>query len=490
MSAAEPPNQPRGASRSTRPGAMTMAMQAVQAPTGGPKVLRIGLIQGGRIVEERIVRTRETVSVGSSEKNHFIVHAPDMPPRFDVFQLVGNDYILNFSESMTGRVALAGGVQDMDTLRQTGGARNAGNYWQVKLSDNSRGKIVIGDVTLLFQFVAPPPVQPRPQLPAAVVGGFVKSIDWLFTSFVVFTFMLFFGFIIYLESADWPLDEGITEVPERYARLIFQEPPPPEPEAPPEELEPTEEGDEEAEVAEEEAPSKTPSKGPSKSSDGAPSDGPPRPSVAENVSSQLQTLLFGAAGDDGGSAIDALTAGQVVGNTDDLLASTSGGVGQATSGSAALRTQGGGSGGSGQAGQLGALASSGAGTKQASTGRREETGPTIRGNLNLGGGDEVGGTGFFDQSKVTSMIRRRQSAIKRCYEGRLRQNPTLAGKVTVQFTIQTSGRVSGATASQNTTGDAQLASCVVGVIRRLRWNPGPEDGAVNYAYPFVFSPQT
>ena len=34
-----------------RPGAMTMAMQAVAAKPSGPKVLRIGLIQGGKIVK-------------------------------------------------------------------------------------------------------------------------------------------------------------------------------------------------------------------------------------------------------------------------------------------------------------------------------------------------------------------------------------------------------------------------------------------------------
>ncbi len=42
---------------------MTMAMQAVQIPTAGPKVLRIGVIQNGRIVEERIIGKRETVTV-------------------------------------------------------------------------------------------------------------------------------------------------------------------------------------------------------------------------------------------------------------------------------------------------------------------------------------------------------------------------------------------------------------------------------------------
>jgi hypothetical protein len=156
---------------------MTMAMQAVQLPTAGPKVLRIGIIQGGRIVEERILRKRETVTVGSSEKNHFVVHGDNVPSRFDLFQLVGNDYILNFTDAMSGRVGLPGGVQDLDQLRKTGGARNAGAHFQIKLSDTSRGKVVLAATTLLFQFVSPPPVQPKPQLPAAARAGFVRSID-------------------------------------------------------------------------------------------------------------------------------------------------------------------------------------------------------------------------------------------------------------------------------------------------------------------------
>ena len=110
---------------------MTMAMQAVQNRPTGPKVLRIGLIQGGKIVEERIIRKRETVTVGSSEKNHFVVQGPGLSSRFELFQLVGNDYILNFTEEMRGRVGLAGGVQEFDQLRKSGGARKAQGYHQV-----------------------------------------------------------------------------------------------------------------------------------------------------------------------------------------------------------------------------------------------------------------------------------------------------------------------------------------------------------------------
>ena len=143
MQGNQPPQQPRQPSGApprggARPGAMTMAMQAVQVKTTGPKVLRIGVIQGGKIVEERIIRRRETVAVGTSEKNHFVIQAAGMPARFELFQLVGTDYILNFTDQMRGRVALPGGVKDLGELRSSGAARNAGTYWQVKLSDSSR----------------------------------------------------------------------------------------------------------------------------------------------------------------------------------------------------------------------------------------------------------------------------------------------------------------------------------------------------------------
>ena len=50
-----------------QPGQMTAVMRAVAST--GPKVLRIGLIRGGRVVEERIIKQRTSVTVGPSEKN-------------------------------------------------------------------------------------------------------------------------------------------------------------------------------------------------------------------------------------------------------------------------------------------------------------------------------------------------------------------------------------------------------------------------------------
>jgi len=487
----QPPQQGQGQPQRGRPGAMTMAMQAVNVPTQGPKVLRIGVIQSGKIVEERIIRRRETVSVGSSERNHFVVQSANMPARFELFQLVGNDYILNFTEDMRGRVGLPAGVQDLAQLRASGAARNAGSYWQVKLNDTSRGKVTIGETTLLFQFVSPPPVQPRPQLPAAARGGFVKGIDWVFTAFITFSFMMHFGFIIYLENADWPLESGIGELPPELARLILDEPPPP-----PVEEEPT---DEVVDAPTEEAVAEAPTQRPAQASNAqaqntgaeAPSAAEATARMAEEASSAAELLLVGALGGEADSAFrDVLAGGAALGSAADAMAQANG-VGVATGAAGgALRTRGGSCNGSGEGGGLGGLqAAGGAGATAQQNEGTQVVEVRVRGRVSPEGGDAIGGDGDFDQSNVTRLIAQRISAIRACYEAQLRRNPTLSGKVTVEFTIQTTGSVSGVRASENTTGDAAVATCVTGVVSRFRWNPGPVGGSVQFAYPFVFAPQ-
>ena len=479
--------QPPQSSRPARPGAMTMAMQAVDAKPQGPKVLRVGVIQGGKIIEERIIRKRETVSVGSSEKNHFVVHGEDVPSRFELFQLVGNDYILNFTDKMSGRVGLPGGVQDLDQMRQSGAARNAGPHWQIKLSETSRGKVVIAGTTLLFQFVAPPPVQPRPQLPAAARAGFVRSIDWLFTAFVVFTFMTMFGLIVYLENSDWPIDQGLASIPEDLARVVFEEPPPP-----PEEAK-TEEATNESEAP---APEKKAEKAPEKAKE--PEPGPDKEAaqaektarIAQEAQQAAEALIVGAlSAEAGGALADVLAGGAVTGNAQDILSQAAGvGVAQSASGGA-LRTRSGGGSGSGQRG-LGDLSTRGGDKATSSQGEGKAVAErTVHGKTDVGSGGDIGGSGDFDSALVVQMIKTRIGAIRACYERELKRDPTLAGKVTIQFTIEQQGNVSGVKVTENSTGDGAVGQCVANAIQRFRFNPGPDGGSVTFSYPFVFAPQ-
>src|SRR5262249_49181136 len=88
--------------------------------------------------------------------------------------------------------------------------------------------------TFLFQFVAPPPVQPKPQLPVSVKGGLSSQIDWTMTIIAAFSFLFHFGMVgaIYSDWMDPVVDDEVN-----IAGLIDSVkslPPPPPVETPPE----------------------------------------------------------------------------------------------------------------------------------------------------------------------------------------------------------------------------------------------------------------
>lgn len=468
-----------------KPGAMTMAMQAVDKNAlglGGPKILKIGLIQDSKLVEEKDIRTRETVTVGASEKNHFIVAG--LPGSFKLFELVGNDYFLNFTDEMNGKVSLnPGPAQELSALRTSGAARNAGSHWVIKLSDISKGRVVVGGTPFLFQFVTPPPQQPKPQLPAGVIGGFGANVDWVFAAYVMSSLMFLFFFVIFLEYKDFPV-RAENEIPARYAELVFQEP------EPPKEEKPVDEGPSD-EVAEDTPSTNKPSNdspsndAPSNAGEQSQANSDARIAV-EEAASQVEQLLLGAFSSEGGALADALAGGAAVGSSADLLAQSAG-VGVATNGTGtALRERSGGGSGDGVTAGLGAIGTRGGNSERAGGGAVTER--QIRGRANMGSLEDESGSGDFDPSTAARAIKTRLSAIKGCYERGLRGNPTLKGKVVIKFTIQTSGSVSGVTVTENTMRDDAVGSCIRGVIAGLRFNPGPEGGSVTYAYPFVFEP--
>ena len=93
----------------------------------------------------------------------------------------------------------------------------------------------------------------------------------------------------------------------------------------------------------------------------------------------------------------------------------------------------------------------------------------------------------FDAALVARQIRTRLPAIRRCYEVELSRQPTLSGQGTVEFTIEPSGRSSGAAATSNSTGSLAVENCVVATVARLRFNP-PPPAPVRFSYPFAFVP--
>ena len=198
-----PDGRPRVVRRGLR------ALAALQAKV--PRVLRVGVIRDGRIVEERILRRREAITVGASERNHFVVADAGLSGRHPLFDyrttVDGERCVLTIADGMTGRLAFAdpdGGVMDLDEVRASARAVPGRRGAEVRLDDGCRGKIVLGDTTLLFQFVVPPPAQPIPQLQASVRGGWLARIDSGFATSLGVALAAHLALLCGTMIPDWP----------------------------------------------------------------------------------------------------------------------------------------------------------------------------------------------------------------------------------------------------------------------------------------------
>ena len=460
-----------------RPGQMTAVMRAMSVATG-PKVLRIGVVQGGRVIEERIIKQRTTVTVGSNERAVFVIPSQAVPPMFKLFELVGADYHLNYLDGMTGRVALATGISDLNALKNQ--AKKVGGAYQVRLTEDARGKVVIGETTFLFQFVAPPPVQPRPQLPLAVKGGIASQIDWSLTIIAAFSFLLHFGIVGAMYS-DW-MDPVVSD-DFNVAGLVdmMKNIPPP----PVQEVQPVDTSA--VATATATAAASKPSGGAGGASGakgrsagaGAVSDQRAAALAAQADAMQMQML---AALNGGSSVQGALNRSDIP--PVDLSGAAASGAGVAH-GTGDLKV--GGGGGPVQGGGKGAgLGGLGGGTKGSGTGEGAGTERVVqgpKGDVAFGGSTAT--VPISDADRVIAGLRPR---FRQCYNTGLQSDPSMAGKVVITAKVGPNGEVSSADVSQNTGLSQGVASCISRVIKNANFSP-PGGGGSTLNIPVTFVQQ-
>jgi hypothetical protein len=450
---------------SGRPGQMTAVMRAMQQATG-PKVLRIGLVAQGRILEERIVKQRTSVTVGPSEKSMFVVQA-NVPPQFKLFELIGNDYYLNFLDGMTGRVALASGITDLVALK--GQAKRVGPAYQIRLSEEARGKVVIGDTTFLFQFVAPPPVQPRPQLPLSVKGGVANQIDWSLTIIAAFSFLLHFGLVGAMYS-DW-MDPVVNDDLTAGLLDMVQKTVPP----------PVETSDAPTSSASDSSTAPAPTAAPKAAPKGGGAQAPDAKVVAGllNEADQARIAILaalnggpnisGAMKDDNGAPVDL-----------NSLANRQGGISNTTGG---LNLPGG-AGGPIKPGQgPGGLQSlHGGETGGATSGAGTERKIVPVGDVQYGGSSMS-----VPVSNAEAVIRSQiHPGAKRCYQKGLESDPTQAGRIVIMIKVGPSGEVDSASVASNSGLSPSVAGCIASVARRAKFDaPGANGSTISVPFNFV-----
>ena len=127
------------------------------------------------------MRERRDISVGQGPRNNFVVSSAHLPRSYHIFRETNGNYQLRFAAGMDGRVTIGGSVRTLNQTREMGAAKQMGDWWLLPLDGGARGKLVIGDVTLLFQFVQAPPNVPQARLPATIQGSIGSRMDPTFT---------------------------------------------------------------------------------------------------------------------------------------------------------------------------------------------------------------------------------------------------------------------------------------------------------------------
>ncbi len=460
----------------------------------GQKVLRIGLIHNGKIIEERLIRTMEPVKIGSEiVGNQLFVPGSNVPKSVVLFSVEKERYVLNLLPGMDARLSLGDGVKEIDELVRLGQAKKTAQGYSIPLTAGSRGKVMIEDSSLLFQFVKPPVARPAPVLSASMRGGFNSNIDRRYIFILLLSAFVQFGFVIWLTSQEWPIPEDLEyEFPSRFVHIRAdkepEEPPPVEPEV----VEGEGEGESTGEPV---AAAPTPEResGGDSSSPEQVADQRARERTMRQVEDKTLLRVLGAKGEGGGTVVDTLLGG--VGNisAEEAFANSTG-VQHAEAG---VERSGIRKGGSPDADGVGARAGIDdigglKGTKQAKAG--VDTGKVAESQIKArpikiqDPSDMAGGT--LDNKSVATAIRRRQAAIQACYERELRRNHQAGGRIVVNFTITARGSrgvVSQAKAVVDDVGGG-VGQCVAKEIESLRGLPAPEGGDVIINMPFVFQP--
>lgn len=436
------------------------------------KVLRIGVIQAGKIVEERVLPARQAVTLGTGPKNTIVVPLANVPESTVVFAYQSDHYVLQFEAGAEGKVQGPQGSADLSALVSQGLAKQAGRSCSVPVNDDQRGKLQIGEISLLWQFVAPPAEVPKPELPKEAKGAHFKSMDRLFSVVLVVSLVVHSAFYAALASTELPNREvTLEEIPDRYAKVLIPErlPKPPEKKEEKKVEAAVEKKVEKVEDKAAETPEKVAAKKAARAA-----------AVAKAVQSKGILKVLGALGPGtggGGAVADVFGSGGGMGDVASAL-SGAGGVAVATDPGAGGGRKGGGEGGTAS---IGDLATSGGG--KVGLGAKTE----VKVSGSVAAEEAEIDSADVDQAKLGAFVRARMGLVKACYENALKRNPSLKGKISFRFTILETGALADITTAQNSLGSAEVAACIMNTMRSWRM-PFKPSGPVTVEYPFVFQP--
>ncbi|MBR57110.1 MAG: hypothetical protein CMH54_03530 [Myxococcales bacterium] len=451
----------------------------------GVKALRVEARWRGEVLKEMTYLEPESVSVGEDLKASFVVPESSVGRYHVLFQPHGRsgEYSLNLNANIQGDVSIGGKVADVKTyLKDIGGVGTN----PITVGGNDFGVLNFGELELVFRFV-----NPEQQIARVPMW---KTFDHAVAAGLLISFFIQGGgvssFVIFSPEAkpSFKLIEARDTICKPLSLVVEVK----GAEPPPEELFDLEEEEEEdtgKKAGGEEGKFGDPDEDPEKESQIPKNQGkmveridPKKVGLADALTSNSlmgEGALSDIMSNDQGVMMNRLAQNIAMAGPDGgpfVIGHGTGGLGFKGSGT------GGGGSGLGRIHGLGKIDGTGG------TGRRVRSGMGRKkkrrvGKIRVGRGDTAG---FCKKDNIAKAVRRRAGAIRSCYEKQLMINPSLKGKLIVQWKIGLDGRVKSANAKGGSLKDPKVVKCVVRTIRGMRFAK-PDGGVCVVRWPFVFN---
>lgn len=404
------------------------------------------------------------------------------------------DFTVNFTAQMAGDVTMDGQRISLQDLVSSGRAGASGNYYSYPLPHGARCRLRHGDVVFHINSVNPGLV---------TVGR--EPVDKPFLGYVGGTFLfgaLFFGLMISIPQDYLGLDDDDDMSDSRFAQYMFQPDEEEQEEPPPEE---EQESQEEAGGTGQRHKGAEGKMGKPSSKNNAglyamkgPKDAIPQ--MARDFDPELQARnagILGAMAQTSGHFLASPHGGAfAVGNDDeDVWGGLTGSeVGEAYGvGGLGLVGTGKGGGGTGEGtiglGTTGLIGKGGGGGSGSGYGRGSGAGFGGRGKrVPRVRQARAKVKGQMDASIIRRIVRAHINEVRACYNQGLARNPTLRGRVAVQFMINATGRVSSSVVQSSSIKDRSVANCIAKAVKRWKF-PKPKGGGIaSVTYPFTLDP--
>ncbi len=211
---------------------------------------------------------------------------------------------------------------------------------------------------------------------------------------------------------------------------------------------------------------------------------PPPPASAKAMKALAKLAAAGPAMGDLMARMDKLGSGPGAKN----LPTLSGMLGNAPTLNAGLGAFGLGGGGRGGSGVRGAelLRGRGGGGIGAFGARGYGAGGRVGGTVARASARAVAVQGSIDREAVARVVNAHLQEVRACYERALLKSPGLAGKVVLEWQINTSGRVTAAKSKSSTLRDGAVEGCMLLSLKGWQF-PQARGGLVIVSYPFLFN---